>query len=166
MRNERGPEGGGAHSEKVVSPVPGPAQPAEVVLCDVRDVPLSVDEVLEAVKHPRCGGVGLFVGVVRDHDHGEVVGSLDYTAHPTASDVLRTVCEDVAAGKDLGRVAAVHRTGLLGVGDLAVVVGVSAPHRSDALAACKELIDTLKERVPIWKKQEFEDGSDEWVGLS
>lgn len=140
--------------------------PAEIVLCEVRDVPLSVDEVLEAVKHPRCGGVGLFVGVVRDHDHGESVGSLDYTAHPSAVDVLREVCVEVAGDRELGRVAAVHRTGLLAVGDLAVVVGVSAPHRSDALAVCKELIDTLKERVPIWKKQEFVDGSDEWVGLS
>ena len=138
---------------------------AEVVLAVVRDEPLGVDEVLDAVRHPRCGAVSLFVGVVRDHDHGEPVTALDYSSHPSAADELARVCREVAARHSVSRVAAVHRSGHLEVGDLAVVVGVSAPHRGEAMEACRDLIDTLKSTVPIWKHQQFPDGTDEWVGL-
>ncbi|GAB3443979.1 molybdenum cofactor biosynthesis protein MoaE [Phycicoccus ginsengisoli] len=140
-------------------------QDAEVVLALVRDEPLGVDEVLDAVRHPRCGAVSLFVGVVRDHDHGESVAALDYSSHPTAADELERVCAQVAARHGVARVAAVHRSGHLEVGDLAVVVAVSAPHRGAAMEACRDLIDTLKSTVPIWKHQRFADGTDEWVGL-
>lgn len=136
-----------------------------VVLCDVREEPLSVDEVLAAVQHPQCGGIALFVGVVRDHDHGADVAALDYSAHPSALDTLRRVCAEVAARHGIARLGAVHRTGHLEVGDAAVVVAVAAPHRGEALTACRDLIDTLKSTVPIWKHQQFADGSDEWVGL-
>ncbi|MFQ6170011.1 molybdenum cofactor biosynthesis protein MoaE [Oryzobacter sp. R7] len=136
-----------------------------VVLVDLRDEPLSVDEVLDAVRHPACGGVALFVGVVRDHDHGAVVSALDYEAHPSAVETMRAVCAEVAAGSEAVRVAAVHRTGALGVGDLAVVVAAAAPHRGQAFDACRALIDTLKSRTPIWKHQRLGDGSTEWVGL-
>lgn len=139
---------------------------AEVVLCEVREEPLSVDEVMDAVRHPECGGIALFVGVVRDHDHGESVSSLDYSAHPGAADAMHEVCASVAVARDVGRVAAVHRVGHLEVGDLAVVVAVSAAHRGEAIEACREVIDTLKARVPIWKHQLFADGQDEWVGIS
>ena len=138
---------------------------AAVALADVREQALSVDEVLSAVRHPQAGGIATFVGVVRDHDHGHDVASLDYSAHPTAVEVLRRVAEEVAARHEVIRVAAVHRTGHLEVGDLAVVVAVSAAHRGAALEACRDLIDTLKESVPIWKHQLFADGGDEWVGL-
>jgi molybdopterin synthase catalytic subunit len=138
---------------------------AEVSLCDVRETALSVDEVLSAVRHPESGGIALFIGLIRDHDHGESVSSLDYTAHPGAADAMREVCERVARERSVARVAAVHRTGHLEVGDLAVVVGVSAAHRGDAIDACREVIDTLKATVPIWKHQLFTDGRDEWVGL-
>jgi molybdopterin synthase catalytic subunit len=137
----------------------------DVVLCDVREEPLSVDEVLAAVRHPECGGIALFVGVVRDHDHGSDVAALDYSAHPSAVETLRRVCEEVGARHGVGRLAAVHRTGHLEVGDTAVVVAVAAPHRGEAFTACRDLIDTLKSTVPIWKHQRFADGSDEWVGL-
>jgi molybdopterin synthase catalytic subunit len=136
-----------------------------VVLCDVREEPLSVDEVLAAVKHPECGGIALFVGVVRDHDHGSDVAALDYSAHPSAVETLRRVCEEVGGRHGIGRLAAVHRTGHLEVGDTAVVVAVAAHHRGEAFTACRDLIDTLKSTVPIWKHQRFADGSDEWVGL-
>ena len=138
---------------------------AEIVLSEVREEALSVDEVLAAVRHPECGGIALFVGVVRDHDHGEQVDALDYSAHPSALATLRQVCEQVGARHSVVRIAAVHRTGHLEVGDLAVVVGVAAAHRGEALTACRDLIDTLKSTVPIWKHQQFADGSDEWVGL-
>ena len=137
----------------------------EVVVCAVRENPLEVDEVLELVRHPQCGGIALFVGVVRDHDHGEPVTSLDYSAHPTVVDTLGEVLAEVAARHTVARLGATHRVGHLEIGDLAVVAAVSAPHRSEAFEACRDLIDTLKSRVPIWKHQQFADGSDEWVGL-
>jgi molybdopterin synthase catalytic subunit len=137
----------------------------EVVLCDVRDGRLSVDEVLDAVRHPQCGAIALFVGVVRDHDHGAPVQALDYSAHPSVVATLREVCERVAAEHPIGLLAAVHATGHLEIGDTAVVAAVSAAHRGEAFAACRDLIDSLKASVPIWKHQQFTDGSDEWVGL-
>ena len=136
----------------------------EVVLAAIRETPLSVDEVLGAVRHPRAGGIATFIGVVRDHDHGHGVEVLDYTSHPSAPQVLRELAERVAAGADVIRVAAVHRVGHLEIGDVAVVVAVSAVHRGTAFDVCRELIDTLKATVPIWKHQIFDDGSDEWVG--
>jgi molybdopterin synthase catalytic subunit len=137
----------------------------QVVLSDVRETPLGVDEVLDVVRDPRCGGIALFVGVVRDNDHGTSVSSLDYSAHPTVVDALRTVCEQVAARHPVSRLGAVHRVGHLEIGDVAVVAAVSAPHRGEAFDACRDLVDTLKATVPIWKHQQFADGSDEWVGL-
>ena len=136
-----------------------------VVLSDVRDEPLSVDEVLGLVQHPHCGGIALFVGVVRDHDHGASVLALDYSAHPSVAEALERVCREVAARHDVARLAAVHRVGHLEIGDRAVVAAVSAAHRGEAFEACRDLIDTLKGTVPIWKHQRFTDGSDEWVGL-
>ncbi len=136
-----------------------------VALVAVRDVPLSVDEVLGAVRHPRCGGVALFVGLVRDHDHGENVTALEYTAHPSAGETMERVCHEVLARGEALRVAAVHRVGSLEVGDLAVVVAAAAPHRGQAFAAARDLIDTLKGQTPIWKHQHLGDGSTEWVGM-
>ena len=136
-----------------------------VALVALRDEPLSVDEVLDTVRHPTCGGIALFVGVVRDHDHGESVTALDYEAHPSAVETMRRTCDDVLARSQAVRVAAVHRTGALRVGDLAVVVAAAAPHRGQAFDACRDLIDTLKADTPIWKHQSLGDGSTEWVGL-
>lgn len=137
---------------------------AEVVLAEVRESPLSVDEVFEAVRHPRAGGVATFVGVVRELDHGQGVESLEYTSHPSAPQVLRELAERLGTGGDVIRLAVVHRVGHLEIGDVAVVVAVSAAHRGAALDVCRELIDEVKATVPIWKHQIFEDGSDEWVG--
>ncbi len=142
-----------------------PTDPDAVALVDLRDEPLSVDEVLDAVRHHACGGIALFVGVVRDHDHGAAVSALDYEAHPSAVETMRAVCEEVAASHEALRVAAVHRTGALAVGDFAVVVAAAAPHRGEAFEACRAVIDTLKARTPIWKHQKLGDGSTEWVGL-
>ena len=129
--------------------------------------PLSVDRALAAVREPGVGGIALFVGVVRDHDHdhGAAVTSLDYTAHPSAEASLRACAEQTAAAYDVDTVAVSHRTGHLEVGDLAVVVAVGAAHRQAALEACRHLIDTVKEQVPIWKEQALTDGSTECVGL-
>lgn len=135
-------------------------------LLEIRDTDLSVDEVFRAVGHDAAGGTALFVGTVRDHDGGsgaEVTG-LGYTAHPSAADELRRVAEKVAADFPVRALAAVHRVGELQVGDLAVVVAVACPHRAEAFAACRRLIDDLKREVPIWKHQRFADGTQEWVG--
>lgn len=145
-------------------PAPVPAG-AVVREASTSEEPLSVDRLLAQVRDPRVGGIALFLGVVRDHDHGAAVTSLDYTAHPSAADVLRRCAEQTAGAYDVLTLAVAHRTGHLEVGDLAVVVAVGAAHRQAALEACRHLIDTLKEQVPIWKEQALTDGSSEWVGL-
>jgi molybdopterin synthase catalytic subunit len=137
---------------------------AEVVLAEIRESALSVDEVLEAVRHPRAGGIATFVGIVREADHDRGVQALDYTCHPSAPHVLREIAERLSTAADVIRVGVVHRVGHLQIGDVAVVVAVSAVHRAAALDVCRELIDAVKATVPIWKHQIFQDGTDEWVG--
>jgi molybdopterin synthase catalytic subunit len=137
-----------------------------VRLTAIRDTPLSVDEVYQAVMADEAGGIALFAGAVRDHDHGELVTGLSYQAHPSAGAELRRVAEEVAEKFPTLGVAAVHRVGDLAVGDLAVVVAVSCAHRGEAFDACRMLIDELKATVPIWKHQQFGDGSSEWVGCA
>ena len=134
-----------------------------VRLLDLRETPLDPAEVLAAVEDPTAGGVNLFVGTVRDHDGGEQVDHLDYSAHPTAVDRMREVAEGVASEFDAIAVAAVHRTGALRIGDVAVVVAVSAAHRGQAYDASRALIDRLKASIPVWKHQVFADGREEWV---
>jgi molybdopterin synthase catalytic subunit len=134
-----------------------------VRLAELRDTPLSVDEVLSAVSDPAAGGIALFVGTVRDNDHDRAVVRLGYTAHPSAPAEMRRVAEKVAASFGLMAVAALHRVGDLEVGDLAVVAAVACPHRAEAFDACRALIDELKQVVPIWKHQEFAGGESEWV---
>jgi molybdopterin synthase catalytic subunit len=133
-------------------------------LVDIRDRPLSVDEVRTAVADPAAGGEAVFVGAVRDHDDARAVRRLSYSAHPTALDTLWEVARRVAETYPVVGLAAVHRVGDLEIGDLAVVVGVSCGHRGEAFDACRALIDDLKASVPIWKHQHFRDGSEEWVG--
>ena len=135
-----------------------------VRLVDLRETPLDVAEVVAALDDDASGGLTLFVGRVRDHDGGRDVDGLDYSAHPSALERMREVCERVAEEYDVHGVAAVHRTGTLAIGDVAVVVATTAAHRGEAFAASKALIDTLKAETPIWKHQRFGDGSDEWVG--
>jgi len=135
-----------------------------VRLVDLRETPLDVAEVLAAVADPRAGGVDVFVGNVRDHDHEQGVTGLEYSAHPTALARLQDVVAGVAAKHDVLAVAAVHRVGPLAIGDAAVVVATAAAHRGEAFDAARALIDELKATVPIWKHQLFSDGTDEWVG--
>lgn len=138
---------------------------SQIRLIAIRDTELSVDEVRAAVADPGAGGLVLFAGAVRDNDSDRGVAGLSYSAHPAAEAELRRVAEEIAAKyDDVIGVAAVHRTGDLAIGDLAVVVGVSCGHRAEAFTACHALIDELKAAVPIWKHQAFTDGSAEWVG--
>jgi molybdopterin synthase catalytic subunit len=134
-----------------------------VRLVDIRDTPLSLDEVYGAVGDASAGGICLFVGTVRDHDGGQAVSALGYSSHPTAVARLREVAERIAGECDVVALAGVHRVGDLAIGDLAVVVGASAAHRADAFEACRRLIDELKTDVPVWKHQTFASGDAEWV---
>ena len=135
-----------------------------VRLIAVRESELSVDEVRAAVADPAAGGIALFAGAVRDSDHDRGVVGLSYSAHPSAVDELRRVAEVTAEKYPVIGIAAVHRVGDLAIGDLAVVLAVSCPHRAEAFGACRDLIDILKASVPIWKHQRFDDGTAEWVG--
>ena len=135
-----------------------------VRLIAVRESELSVDEVRAAVADPAAGGIALFAGAVRDSDHDQAVSGLSYSAHPSAVDELRRVAEVIAEKYPVIGIAAVHRLGDLAIGDLAVVLAVSCPHRAEAFDACRDLIDILKASVPIWKHQRFGDGTAEWVG--
>ncbi len=135
-------------------------------LIAIRDTPLSVPEVQAAVSAGEAGGIAVFAGAVRDHDHGSAVTGLTYAAHPSAEAELRRVAAEVAEKYPVERIAAVHRVGDLEIGDLAVVVAVSCAHRADAFDACRMLVDELKATVPIWKHQRFADGGSEWVGCA
>lgn len=128
--------------------------------------PLSVDRIIAQVRDRQVGGIGLFIGLVRETDgeHDDVIG-LDYTQHPTAHARLAEVAASVAERFDVQTVAVEHRIGHLEVGDLAVVVAVGAVHRAEALEACRALIDDLKRDVPIWKEQQYSGGAMSWVGL-
>ncbi|MDX3583151.1 molybdenum cofactor biosynthesis protein MoaE [Streptomyces europaeiscabiei] len=140
----------------------GAAEPIRLI--GIRETALSVDEVFRAVGEDAAGGTALFVGTVRNHDGGADVDGLGYSCHPTAEAEMRRIAEKVVADYPVRALAAVHRVGDLQVGDLAVVVAVSCPHRGEAFEACRRLIDDLKHEVPIWKHQKFSDGTDEWVG--
>jgi molybdopterin synthase catalytic subunit len=135
-----------------------------VRLIDVRESELSLDEVRAAVADPAAGGIALFAGAVRDSDHDRGVTGLSYSAHPSAVDELRRVAQVIVEKYPVIGIAAVHRVGDLAIGDLAVVLAVSCPHRAEAFDACRDLIDILKASVPIWKHQRFDDGTAEWVG--
>ncbi len=132
-------------------------------MAEFRTEPLSVDEVHAAVADPAAGAIALFIGTVRDHDHGRAVAELSYSAHPSGAEQLRLVAEKVAARFPVRALAAVHRTGDLDIGDLAVVVAAAADHRDEAFRACRALIEDLKATVPVWKKQLFAEGESEWV---
>ena len=135
-------------------------------MAEVTSEPIDVEGVRAAVDHPGAGAVVCFVGAVRDHDHGRVVTSLEYEAHPDAQRILAEVASEVMAESGVLAVAVVHRVGPLAIGDAALVAAVSTPHRAEAFAAAALLVDRVKERIPVWKHQYFADGTDEWVNCA
>ncbi|MDQ0756931.1 molybdenum cofactor biosynthesis protein MoaE [Arthrobacter sp. B3I4] len=150
----------------------------EVVHAVLSAEPISVDQAIAAVESDTAGAVVSFSGVVRNHDGGKPVQRLSYSAHPTAHQVMADVVAQLVAEYTPGgadgsqgdqparpvRIWAAHRTGMLEIGDPALVCAVSAAHRGQAFAVCSELVDRIKEQVPIWKEQFFTDGTVEWVG--
>jgi molybdenum cofactor synthesis domain-containing protein len=148
------------------SHVPSPtSMPADVVLrAVVTEDPLDVEQHARLVSRSAAGAVVTFSGVVRDHDGGRGVQALEYTSHPSASDVITRVAHQVAtAHPDVLALAVSHRIGPLAIGDSALACAVAAAHRAAAFAACAALVDEVKLQLPIWKRQEFTDGTEQWV---
>src|ERR1700738_1982025 len=136
-----------------------------VLRAAVTDQPISLAEHEALVSHQAAGAVVGFVGMIRNHDGGRQVVRLEYSAHPSAPEVFAEVVAEIAGQASGGRaVAASHRIGVLHIGEAALVTAVAADHRQAAFATCARLVDTIKERLPVWKHQFFDDGSDEWVG--
>ena len=134
-----------------------------VVVAQVTESPISTPEHERAVSDPAAGAVVGFAGVVRDHDHGRAVTELEYTGHPSAGEVLAAIAAEFAARPGVEAIAVSHRIGPLKLGDTALACAVSTAHRAEAFALCGELVDAVKARIPIWKRQVFDDGTDEWV---
>lgn len=141
----------------------GPVVDFGARIARVVDEPLSVAEHEHAVLHKASGAVVSFAGVVREHDLGRSVIQLEYVGHPTAVEVITHLAREFDARPDVHAVAVSHRVGLLAIGDVALACAVSASHRGLAFATCAELVDEVKKRLPIWKRQVFTDGDEEWV---
>ncbi|MGB3474132.1 MAG: molybdenum cofactor biosynthesis protein MoaE [Mycobacterium sp.] len=137
----------------------------KVLRAAVTEQPIVLSEHEELVGHRAAGAIVGFVGMIRDHDHGQQVTRLEYSAHPTAQQVMAEVLAEVAEqAAGVRALAASHRIGVLHIGDAALVAAVAADHRREAFAACALLVDTIKARLPVWKHQFFADDTEEWVG--
>lgn len=137
--------------------------PDRIPLASVSATHISVEDCVHAVDSPATGAIVTFNGVVRDHDEGRRVVALRYSGHPTAALVIEQVAHDVSLAHPDVTIAVQHRIGYLLIGDTALACAVASSHRHAAFAACADLVDLVKERVPIWKEQEFGDGTAEWV---
>jgi len=137
----------------------------DATLTALSEEPLDLAAHVTAVSTPGTGAVATFVGQVRDHspDADGPVVLLEYSAHPDAAQVLAEIAAEVAAVHDDVRVAVSHRVGELAVGDAAIVACAGSSHRDLAFTVCRELVEQVKARLPVWKKQVLEDGSHTWV---
>ena len=151
------------HADPAAAP-PDPAPTQVVFRAVVTENPLDVEEHARLVSRSTAGAVVSFSGVVRNHDGGRHVHALEYSSHPSAGEVITRVAAQVAAAHpEVLGLAVSHRIGPLKIGDSALACGVAAAHRAAAFAACAALVDEVKLQLPIWKRQEFADGSEEWV---
>lgn len=131
---------------------------------ELRDAPLSIEEIVEHVRRPDAGGIDVFAGVVRDHNEDRAVTRLEYEAYrPMAAAELGRLAAEIEQRFSGVQVAAAHRLGAMQVGDVVVVCAASAPHRAEAFDACRALIEAIKHRVPIWKREHGPGGA-HWVG--
>jgi molybdopterin synthase catalytic subunit len=145
----------------VIPPVSGGSEPDRFRLSET---PLSVEEAVAAVSTDAAGAVATFIGTTRARSRGRDVLHLEYEAYEgMAEEVMSDLAEQLRARHDLCEIAIHHRVGRVAIGETSVVIAVSAPHRADALAACREAIDELKVTVPLWKKEVYE-GGEEWIG--
>lgn len=138
--------------------------PTEIPFADVTDEPLDVNRLLESVRTPDAGAVVVFLGTVRKTTHGRETDSLTYEAYRSmAVKELRRVLEGISREWPICRIAAEHRVGDLQLGDIAVAIAASGPHRDETFTAGRAAIDRIKESVPIWKREHWADGEIEWV---
>lgn len=124
---------------------------------------ISAEDLAKKVRSEDCGAVVTFSGEVRNHDHGRTVLQLKYEIHPTSEIIIREVAHEVASRFTNLRCAVIHRYGDIPIGESALAIAVATPHRGEAFEACATLVDEIKVRVPIWKNQIFDDGTNEWV---
>ena len=139
---------------------------ARVARAGVVREPVSVSELAAAVEDRAAGAVVTFDGMVRDHDRGRDVIAIAYSAHPSADEVMAQIAREIAGRPGLRAVAVVHRAGDLGIGDTALGVAVSADHRAPAFDAVRDIVEEVKRRLPVWKRQLFADGTHEWSGCA
>jgi molybdopterin synthase catalytic subunit len=138
--------------------------PGEVVFAGISTEPIDTATAWDAVETAATGAVVTFGGVVRDHDGGRGVTRLGYSAHPGAARRIAELAAEVAARHPGTRLWAAHRIGELAVGDSALVAAAASAHRAEAFDACRDLVETVKHGIPVWKEQHFSDGGTEWVG--
>ena len=136
--------------------------PLAIITESVIDPALLRDHVLSDAH----GALVEFSGLVRNHDHDKSVTLLEYQVHPDALPALQAILDSIAAIHPESRLAAAHRYGVLAIGDLAFAVAVSSAHRDAAFGVAREVVERVKAELPIWKRQEFADGSHEWVNFA
>jgi molybdopterin synthase catalytic subunit len=134
-----------------------------VVRAEISAEPIDAGSHETLVADSAAGAVVTFCGAVRDHDGDRRVVSLEYVGHPSAMETVRAVAARAAERPGVLAVAVSHRVGTLAIGETALVATISSAHREAAFAACARLVDELKHELPIWKRQAFEDGTDDWV---
>ena len=145
---------------------PLPAPTARVVRAEVTEAPISVTELAGAVQDAAAGAVVTFEGVVRNHDADRAVTGIGYSCHPTAGRIVEQIARDVAQAGRVRALGVVHRVGDLAVGDAALAVAVSSDHRAEAFAVCGQIVEEVKKRLPVWKRQTFTDGTAQWSNLA
>ena len=131
----------------------------------ITDEPLDSGALIDSARRDTCGAVASFIGVVRNHDGGESVDAIEYSSHPSSQQILRDIVMEFKDRPGVHRIVAWHRVGRLGIGEDAMVVAVAAEHRAQAFRAVETIVEDVKAKLPIWKKQELTDGSHNWSGL-
>ena len=131
----------------------------------ITDEPLESGALIDSARRDTCGAVASFIGVVRNHDGGESVDAIEYSSHPSSQQILRDIVMEFKDRPGVHRIVAWHRVGRLEIGEDAMVVAVAAEHRAQAFRAVETIVEDVKAKLPIWKKQELTDGSHNWSGL-
>ena len=131
----------------------------------ITDEPLDSGALIDSARRDTCGAVASFIGVVRNHDGGESVDAIEYSSHPSSQQILRDIVMEFKDRPGVHRIVAWHRVGHLEIGEDAMVVAVAAGHRAQAFRAVETIVEDVKAKLPIWKKQELTDGSHNWSGL-
>ena len=131
----------------------------------ITDEPLDTGALIDSARRDTCGAVASFIGVVRNHDGGESVDAIEYSSHPSSQQILRDIVVEFKDRPGVHRIVAWHRVGHLEIGEDAMVVAVAAEHRAQAFRAVEGIVEEVKAKLPVWKKQELTDGSHNWSGL-